>query len=360
MLPVVRGVPETTRQILLYSFVLFAITLLLYPVARLGPAVPVRPRSSSGGDLHLCEALVLRRERTVEPRAAPVPLLEHLPRAPLRGRRRGPPRARDPLAARGEVRDTTNATDAFIALFAFVALAAADSPRCVAGSGLGGGAGLRRGRSVAASTLEPPAAALAARSSPTTCLRPRSLPRPAARAACAAISGRPVPRAGGVLLAGRGSRHGPRQRDPRPGDGRPRGPPRPPRDPVAPAAAPFVVASADLTSVLASPMADGRLAHPRAARRSATLMPSDLLRQRRRAAKRDPARGPAFRRAARGSETRTGVTSAPGRRASSSSSRRSIRSASIWSWRIHAAATSTTATSSAMSPVTHMIAPAHC
>jgi protoheme IX farnesyltransferase len=36
MLPVVRGVPETTRQILLYAVVLFAVSLLLYPVGRLG------------------------------------------------------------------------------------------------------------------------------------------------------------------------------------------------------------------------------------------------------------------------------------------------------------------------------------
>ncbi len=36
MLPVVRGVPETTRQIVLYSVVLFAVSLLMYPVAELG------------------------------------------------------------------------------------------------------------------------------------------------------------------------------------------------------------------------------------------------------------------------------------------------------------------------------------
>jgi protoheme IX farnesyltransferase len=37
MLPVVRGEPETRRQILLYSLVLFATTLLLVPVGRMGP-----------------------------------------------------------------------------------------------------------------------------------------------------------------------------------------------------------------------------------------------------------------------------------------------------------------------------------
>lgn len=36
MLPVVRGVRETTRQILLYSVALFAVSLLLYPVGELG------------------------------------------------------------------------------------------------------------------------------------------------------------------------------------------------------------------------------------------------------------------------------------------------------------------------------------
>ncbi len=37
MLPVVRGEQETRRQILLYSLVLFGTTLLLYPVAHMGP-----------------------------------------------------------------------------------------------------------------------------------------------------------------------------------------------------------------------------------------------------------------------------------------------------------------------------------
>jgi heme o synthase len=37
MLPVVRGEPETRRQILLYSLVLFATTLLLVPVGHMGP-----------------------------------------------------------------------------------------------------------------------------------------------------------------------------------------------------------------------------------------------------------------------------------------------------------------------------------
>jgi protoheme IX farnesyltransferase len=37
MLPVVRGEEETRRQILLYSLVLFATTLALYPLGRMGP-----------------------------------------------------------------------------------------------------------------------------------------------------------------------------------------------------------------------------------------------------------------------------------------------------------------------------------
>jgi protoheme IX farnesyltransferase len=63
MLPVVRGMAETTRQILLYSFVLFAITLLLYPVARLG--LVYLTAALVLGLIFLYEALVLRRERTV-------------------------------------------------------------------------------------------------------------------------------------------------------------------------------------------------------------------------------------------------------------------------------------------------------
>ena len=37
MLPVVRGEAETRRQILLYSLVLFATTLVLVPVGHMGP-----------------------------------------------------------------------------------------------------------------------------------------------------------------------------------------------------------------------------------------------------------------------------------------------------------------------------------
>ncbi len=36
MLPVVRGIPETTRQIALYTILMVAISLFLWPVARMG------------------------------------------------------------------------------------------------------------------------------------------------------------------------------------------------------------------------------------------------------------------------------------------------------------------------------------
>jgi protoheme IX farnesyltransferase len=37
MLPVVRGIPETTRQIGLYTILMVAISLVLFAVARMGP-----------------------------------------------------------------------------------------------------------------------------------------------------------------------------------------------------------------------------------------------------------------------------------------------------------------------------------
>jgi protoheme IX farnesyltransferase len=37
MLPVVRGVPETARQIALYTILLVAISLVFFAVARMGP-----------------------------------------------------------------------------------------------------------------------------------------------------------------------------------------------------------------------------------------------------------------------------------------------------------------------------------
>ena len=46
MLPVVKGIPETTRQIALYTVLMVAISLVLWAVARMGRSISV-PRSSS-------------------------------------------------------------------------------------------------------------------------------------------------------------------------------------------------------------------------------------------------------------------------------------------------------------------------
>ena len=63
MLPVVRGIPETTRQILLYTFLLFAVTLLLYPVGRMGPVYLVAAVGLGGAFIY--QAVTLRRSRSV-------------------------------------------------------------------------------------------------------------------------------------------------------------------------------------------------------------------------------------------------------------------------------------------------------
>jgi protoheme IX farnesyltransferase len=62
MLPVVRGEEETRRQILLYSLLLFATTLVLYPVGRMGP-VYLGTAVVLGG-LFVYRALRLWRDRT--------------------------------------------------------------------------------------------------------------------------------------------------------------------------------------------------------------------------------------------------------------------------------------------------------
>ncbi len=62
MLPVVRGPEETRRQILLYSLVLFATTLVLYPVGHMGPAY--LGTAVVLGGLFVYRALRLWRERT--------------------------------------------------------------------------------------------------------------------------------------------------------------------------------------------------------------------------------------------------------------------------------------------------------
>ncbi len=62
MMPVVRGEEETRRQILLYSLVLFATTLVLYPVAHMGPVYLVAAVVLGG--VFVYKALRLWRERT--------------------------------------------------------------------------------------------------------------------------------------------------------------------------------------------------------------------------------------------------------------------------------------------------------
>jgi protoheme IX farnesyltransferase len=66
MLPVVRGIPETTRQIVLYSLILFALTLLLYPVAGMGLVYLIT--AIGLGVWFVLQAFRLRRDPTV-PRA---------------------------------------------------------------------------------------------------------------------------------------------------------------------------------------------------------------------------------------------------------------------------------------------------
>jgi heme o synthase len=63
MLPVVRGEEETRRQILLYSLVLFAATLALVPLARMGPLYTLAAVMLGG--MFVYRALRLWRERSV-------------------------------------------------------------------------------------------------------------------------------------------------------------------------------------------------------------------------------------------------------------------------------------------------------
>jgi protoheme IX farnesyltransferase len=64
MLPVVKGDDETRRQIFLYSLALFATTLLLYPVASMGP-IYLATAVGTGG-LFVYRALVLWRRPSAE------------------------------------------------------------------------------------------------------------------------------------------------------------------------------------------------------------------------------------------------------------------------------------------------------
>ena len=62
MLPVVRGDDETRRQIFLYSLVLFAVTMLLVPVAAMGPVYVATAIALGGAFVYRC--LVLWRDPT--------------------------------------------------------------------------------------------------------------------------------------------------------------------------------------------------------------------------------------------------------------------------------------------------------
>jgi len=62
MLPVVRGDDETRRQIFLYSLVLFAVTLVLIPIASMGPVYTATAVALGGAFVYRC--LQLWREPT--------------------------------------------------------------------------------------------------------------------------------------------------------------------------------------------------------------------------------------------------------------------------------------------------------
>ena len=62
MLPVVRGVPETARQIALYTILLVAISLIFYAVARMGPVYLIA--AVVLGSIFLWRALILWRQAT--------------------------------------------------------------------------------------------------------------------------------------------------------------------------------------------------------------------------------------------------------------------------------------------------------
>jgi protoheme IX farnesyltransferase len=64
MLPVVRGVPETARQIALYSVLLVAISLVFFAVARMGPVYLVAALIL--GALFLWRAFTLWRQAASE------------------------------------------------------------------------------------------------------------------------------------------------------------------------------------------------------------------------------------------------------------------------------------------------------
>ena len=77
MLPVVRGARETSTQILYYTVLLVAVTLLLYPAGRMG-ALYLAAAVALGGAF-IWRALELRRDLTGKAGHPAVQLLQHLP-----------------------------------------------------------------------------------------------------------------------------------------------------------------------------------------------------------------------------------------------------------------------------------------
>jgi protoheme IX farnesyltransferase len=67
MLPVVRGIPETTRQIVLYTILMIAISLVLWAVARMG--VVYLAAAVILGAIFLRQALLLWRQGDSEERS---------------------------------------------------------------------------------------------------------------------------------------------------------------------------------------------------------------------------------------------------------------------------------------------------
>ena len=87
MLPVTHGVPETTRQIALYSVLMVALTLVFFAVAQMG-LVFLAGALVLGG-LFLFQAFAMWREGTDAPRRAALQVLDHLPGRAVRAHRAG-------------------------------------------------------------------------------------------------------------------------------------------------------------------------------------------------------------------------------------------------------------------------------
>ena len=105
MLPVVKEPPEVARQILLYSVITVAVSLALWPIAPTGLALPAgRRRRRRCPDLGVDRTAAASQRRAAgrRPEAdAAVPLVQLLPGAGVRGRRRRPPALLTPAVLMG-------------------------------------------------------------------------------------------------------------------------------------------------------------------------------------------------------------------------------------------------------------------